>query len=439
MRLPQKPPNYRDTLPALINRSGDDLAAFLAEIVRDSPSKYHHWDDLRRRTPPANVSVKEWWAALKLARAAQRIELPLRAKTGNACSFVLHPEIVETCHRLDERMTDDYSLVPDDQHERYSVASMLDESTMSSILEGAATRREEAVTMLRTGRRPTTTGEKMVTDNYHAMNYVHHIADDALTPEHVLELHRVATEDTLGPDEAGRFRRADESVRVYDEENRVLHDPPDADELPERLTAMCAFANGKSPGVFIHRVIRAILLHYWLAYDHPFVDGNGRTARALFYWCMLHHGFTPIQYVSISTVLVASPTKYARSYQLCQSDDDDLTYFINHQLDAIERAFAELDKTVCKQSQEMHQVQEALDRSGELNHRQHALLSHAVRHPGFWYTIQSHRRSHAVAYETAREDLLQLAERKLLHKTKRGKAFHFQAPRDLRERVRTAG
>lgn len=439
MRLPQKPPNFRDTLPALIERSGADLATFLAEIVRDSPSKYHHWNDLRRRTPPGDLSAHEWWAALKLARTVQRVELPLRAKSGNVCSFVLHPGIVEKCHRLDARMIDDYSLVPDDQQERYSVASMLDESTMSSILEGAATRREEAVTMLRTGRKPATLGEKMVVDNYHAMSYVHRIAGDALTPERVLELHQMATEDTLEPGEAGRFRRQDEPVRVYDEENRVLHDPPGAEELPGRLAAMCAFANGKTPGAFIHRVVRAILVHYWLAYDHPFIDGNGRTARALFYWCMLHHGFTPIQYVAISSVLAGSPARYARSYQLCQSDEDDLTYFIDHQLDVIERAFAELDTKVRVKSEEMHRVQEALDRNGELNHRQHALLSHAARHPGFWYTIQSHRRSHAVAYETAREDLLQLAERGLLHKTKRGKAFHFQAPRDLHERVRAGG
>jgi Fic family protein len=63
----------------------------------------------------------------------------------------------------------------------------------------------------------------------------------------------------------------------------VFHTPPPAAELPARLEAMCDFANSKTPDTFIHPVVRGIFLHFWLAYDHPFVDGNGRTARALFY------------------------------------------------------------------------------------------------------------------------------------------------------------
>jgi len=58
------------------------------------------------------------------------------------------------------------------------------------------------------------------------------------------------------------------------------------------MEAMCAFVNGRDTEPFIHPAIRAMILHFWLAYDHPFVDGNGRTARALFYWAMLRPGHT---------------------------------------------------------------------------------------------------------------------------------------------------
>lgn len=58
------------------------------------------------------------------------------------------------------------------------------------------------------------------------------------------------------------------------------------------MTAMCAFPNGHLPDTFIHPAIRAIILHFWLGYDHPFVDGNGRTARALFYWAMLRQNYS---------------------------------------------------------------------------------------------------------------------------------------------------
>ena len=73
--------------------------------------------------------------------------------------------------------------------------------------------------------------------------------------------------------------------------NEILHEPPSADQLPKRVETMCAFANEQLKSGFIHPVIRSILLHFWLAYDHPFVDGNGRTARALFYWSMLRHKY----------------------------------------------------------------------------------------------------------------------------------------------------
>ncbi|MBD3393724.1 MAG: hypothetical protein GF418_16430 [Chitinivibrionales bacterium] len=49
------------------------------------------------------------------------------------------------------------------------------------------------------------------------------------------------------------------------------------------MEAGCDFANGKTPAFFIHPVLRAVTLHFWLAYNHPFADGNGRCARALFY------------------------------------------------------------------------------------------------------------------------------------------------------------
>jgi Fic family protein len=77
-------------------------------------------------------------------------------------------------------------------------------------------------------------------------------------------------------------------------------------DLPERMRALCAFANMRT-GVdgFVHPIVRAIILHFMLAYDHPYVDGNGRTARALFYWSALKDGYWLIEYVSISRIIIS--------------------------------------------------------------------------------------------------------------------------------------
>ena len=70
-----------------------------------------------------------------------------------------------------------------------------------------------------------------------------------------------------------------------------------------------------------------------------------------------------------------------------------------------------------------------------LNHRQVALLSHDLRHAGHGYTVESHKRSHQIATQTSRTDLMNLAKLGLLEQRKRGRAFVFFAPQDLSERI----
>jgi Fic family protein len=144
----------------------------------------------------------------------------------------------------------------------------------------------------------------MILNNFLTMQRIRELRKQPLTPQLVLDLHRLVTEGTLDdPADAGRLRPAGKEVVVDDLYGTVLHVPPPAEELPQRLEALCLFANGKTPQVFIHPVLRAITLHFWLAYDHPFCDGNGRTARALFYWAMLHQGYWLFEFISISSVI----------------------------------------------------------------------------------------------------------------------------------------
>lgn len=252
----------------------------------------------------------------------------------------------------------------------------------------------------------------------------------------MFELHRRVTEGTLdNPDAAGRFRRDDENVRVEDIEGTIFHEPPPADELPERLEAMCRFANGDDPDYFIHPVLRAIILHFWLAYDHPFVDGNGRTARALFYWSMLRHDYQLFEFISISEILLRAPTRYAEAFLHTETDENDLTYFILHQAEVIREAVKSLRDYLTRKKAELQAASECLRGMQDLNHRQQALLIHALREPGTDYLIGAHQRSHAVTHQTARDDLFDLVERGLLVARRTGRAYRFRAPGDLGKRL----
>ncbi|MHB1298028.1 MAG: Fic family protein, partial [Gemmatimonadaceae bacterium] len=297
-----------------------------------------------------------------------------------------------------------------------------------------------AKAMIQEGRTPRDRSERMILNNYRVMRFILEIKEKPLTPEIVLEVQRMLTDGALDDeDAAGRFRRDDERIVVSDELGTTLHTPPPAAELEARLRKMCAFANGDGDGEFIPPPVRAILLHFWLAYDHPFVDGNGRTARALFYWSMARQGYWLCEYVSISRILRKARGSYSRAYLYSESDDNDATYFLLYQLRVLCRAIDELHEFLRRKSAELAQTAELVRRAraikGELNPRQLALIHHALEHPDASYTFESHRRSHGVTYETARTDLLKLAARKLLAKSKAGRLMRFRPGSDLRERL----
>jgi Fic family protein len=291
--------------------------------------------------------------------------------------------------------------------------------------------------MLSTGRKPRDKSEQMILNNYRTMQRIQKLRESALTPELVIDLQRMIGEDALDkPDAAGRLRRADEPVEVSDLEGAVFHVPPSADELPARLEAMCRFANGENPDYFIHPVIRAIILYFWLAYDHPFVDGNGRTARALFYWAMLKNGFWLFEFISISQIIRKAPVQYGMAFLHTETDENDLTYFLIHQVEVIRKAVKELRDYIDRKTREVEEFKEFIRHIAWLNHRQQLLLVHALKHPGHLYTVAEHRGWHGIAYATGRSDLLDLAERGLLEKRKSGKEFIFWAPADLLKRLK---
>ena len=439
MRWPKNPPPLSEIFKEIKDpaRVADLLRTVREPVVN---GRYLHWDKLIRHTPPPGLSHREWWLALKLHRASPRFEVPLHDKSGNPFTCALVDPIPERLHRIDlgagGRIEMPDQITNPETKDRYYVGSLIEEAITSSQLEGAVTTRLVAKEMIRTGRKPRDRSEQMILNNYQTMRRIGQLKDERLSQELVFEIHRLMTDRTLdNPSAAGRFRRVDEDISVGNEYGEVFHAPPPAGRLEERLEAMCAFANGEIPARFIHPAIRAIILHFWLAYDHPFVDGNGRTARALFYWSMLRHGFWLFEFVSISPILLRAPTLYYRAFLYSETDDDDLTYFVLYHLDVMRRAVDELHNYIQRKTVQVQALEARLRGLSELNHRQRELISHALRHPRQRYTIESYRRSHNVVYQTARTDLLDLQERGLVRATKRGRVCVFTAVEDLERKL----
>ena len=446
MKLLMTPPRIDDLVQRLPHESLQRAVLTANDALMQG--RYVHWDDLRHRTPPEGMSHETWWLSIKLARQGQVRDLPLFDKYERPMGFSMPEPLLLALDRLgaDQSKNGTYtertlSRVGGNAH---LISSLLDESISSSQLEGASTTRTVAEAMLREGRDPFDASERMIFNNYRALQWARSMKDQALTPETVLDLHRVISERTLSdPADVGRLRQRDDLRVRHNRDGSILHEPPLAATLPERLMQLCAFANGEHPDHgLVPPILRAILLHFMLGYDHPFVDGNGRTARALFYWCMLRHGYALVEYISISRIIKRSPGQYSRAFLLTETDGNDATYFLLHQLEVIENAVSFLRENLARKQAEQKDTEDMVRGvrylRGQLNPRQISLLTHALKHPGFDYEIDEFKRTHNVSYATARSDLLGLAALGLLEQTKRGRAFVFIAPDDLRQRIESA-
>jgi Fic family protein len=438
-------PNIVELIGNVVAQGPDRLPEILRQGLAEDGREYVHWDKLRHLEPPTGLSLEEWWLLIKWGRQNMQRQIPLTDPAGNHFAYGVPDLVARRLHYVDQRCAGEVAMsevVTADAQARqhYLVNSLMEEAIRSSQLEGATTTRRVAKELLRTGREPKDRSERMIINNYRALQHMRDDMPAKLTPNTVIELQRILTEGTLdNPEGAGRLQQSgEERIAVVDGiDGTLVHSPPPAEQLPGRLQALCDFANeGDSPDRFIHPVLRAILLHFWLAYDHPFEDGNGRTARALFYWYMRTHGYWLVEYLSISRILRHAPSKYTRSFLLTETDERDATYFIVYQLEVIQRAVEQLHAYLRQKIKDVRDVEALLKGSERFNHRQLALLANALRTPDAIYAFQTHAASHGVTHETARTDLIVLAEMGLLVQRRQGRRYTFTPSVDLAQQLK---
>jgi Fic family protein len=441
MKFPTKPPDTAQLLKAALALDADVFRQILAHRnPTDDAGRYLHWDDLRFKPPPKGLTSEEWWLATKLAREAASQQIGLADKSGAKFSFCEPPPLKALLRNLDMNaggaLASDATGLSAEEGRRYLARSLAEEPFASSLIEGAATTRQIAKKMILEGRAPRTKDERMVLNNYRAMQFVKEHKDTPLTLPLLLELHRLVTADTLdNPADAGRIREADD-VRVEDTAtNEVLFQPPPFAELPARLERLIAFANHTPESKnWIHPLLIAFILHFGLSYEHPFVDGNGRVARALFYWAALKAGYWLMEYISISSVIAEAPVQYGRAFLLTETDGGDISYFLLHQAETLDTALSRLMAYVERKRMEVAVFERRIGdkhRPDAFNHRQSWLLNEMARGRLASVMIEDFRARHGVSYLTARNDLEALVKARCLKRGKTGRVVVYRPVSDL--------
>jgi Fic family protein len=397
--------------------------------------KYRHWHKVRIIAQQKGLDPELVWAGICLARGPQQRKLPLLGFGNRPLRYMTIDLIQRHISQIDRRMVPGLDSrgrpLTDEQREAVIYTALHEEAITSSLLEGAATTRREAKAMLEAKTKPRNRGEQMVMNNFNAIEFIRQNLHQPLSPKRLLQLQSILTRDTLDdPGEVGRFRRAGEDIVVKDvRSGDTMHKPPPAEELPDRLERLCAFANQRDDldiddDDFVHPVIRAIAVHFQIGFDHPFCDGNGRTARALFYWTMLRQDYRLFEYLPISRYIYRKPRAYQEAYQYTETDGMDLTYFLVYHLRIIQQAIEHLaDHLRQEKARRRHQRRTA--RPIGINNRQWEALQALRSEETVRWTVAEYEQELGVSYGTARSELLDLEARGHLRKIRIGRRFTF--------------
>lgn len=385
------------------------------QLLNEANDNYWYWSDVKYKSRPDDISSEELWAAIKFSRLAQS---RIIWKRYNLTAFFSN-RMQQQCHYFDMNLGGAWGnspVIPNEDRTQYLISSLMEEAISSSQMEGASTTRKVAKEMLRKKISPRSRSEQMICNNYASIKFIAEHKDENLSPELLLQIHSLMTYQTLdSADDEGRFRTDDEVVVGNDITGEIVHRPPTYKDIPAFVEELCKFANGDKEEGFFHPIIKAIVIHFMVAYVHPFVDGNGRTARALFYWYMLKKGYWLTEYLSISRVIYKSKSSYEKSYLYTESDGGDLGYFITYNLRVLELAFNELQVYVKRKVAQRQGNTDYIITYG-VNERQAAIISWYRDNPTMTITVKEVENRFGISQPTARLDLDGLVNKGFLAK-----------------------
>ena len=378
-------------------------------IVDKANDDYEYWDKVKYKKLPEGFTPQMLWTHVKASRL--RSMMPVWEKYGiNLC---ITSQMQRLCHEFDMKFGSFWEVEGEAQSAEkkyYLSSSLMEEAIYSSIMEGASTTRVVAKDMLRKKKSPQNKSQQMIANNYNTIQYIVEHKDEPLTEEALLHIHRLMTEKTMdNPEDAGRFRTNDKVVVADMVEGDIIYTPPSFQEIPEFVDDLCDFFNNDNPRTFIHPIIRGIIVHFMLAFMHPFVDGNGRTARALFYWYMLKEKYWLTEYMSISRVIAKSKPSYEKSFRYVENDGNDIGYFVAFNLRALDISFQQLTDYIQRKQREKKAATSFMI-AGNINYRQAMILQRLKEEPNTIMTVKDVQEQFSVSSMTARKDLSDLVQ-----------------------------
>lgn len=378
-----------------------EYRANLEEIEKE----YLYWDKAKFYKPQ-NINDHDYWAAIKFSRIGESVSFH-----NKVFKFRITKYMQKYLHDFDMYSggtLPSADIISQKKRQYYLLSSLMEEAIASSQMEGANTTRKIAKDMLRKKSKPCNKDQQMIVNNYNTIRFLSENKDRSLSPEFLSEIHKKISEHTLeNPLDEGNFRNDDNIVVMDALQGEIAHTPPIHTEIKQYITDLCNFANNDDQ--YIHPVVKAIIIHFMISYLHPFTDGNGRTARSLFYWYMLKKGYWFTEFLSISRIIYKSKRQYERSFLYVENDDMDLGYFINYNIKIIDKSLNDLKEYLNRKTLEEESLLKfkIID---DINERQAGILKIASERPSTIFIAKELETIFSVSVKTIRNDLKKLTE-----------------------------
>ena len=159
MKIPKSPPGFNNLWEKITAKKDRFSELYFLLSGPTVEGKYIHWDKLLRYKTPEGLTHDEWWFALKIQRRNLFKKLPLHDKHDKPFNHLNVDPMNEILHEIDQgaggliQMTE--QITNPDTRDQYYISSLIQEAITSSQLEGAATTRQIAKEMIKTGRKRT--------------------------------------------------------------------------------------------------------------------------------------------------------------------------------------------------------------------------------------------------------------------------------------------
>ena len=207
----------------------------------------------------------------------------------------------------------------------------------------------------------------------------------SFTIETILEMHKLTTEKILPPESSGKFRLRQVVVKNT-KTGQISYTPPPAVEVPYLVEDLVNWINSDEARE-IHPIIKAGIIHYELARIHPFVDGNGRVARATATLILFLDGYDIRKFFSFEEYFDENPMNYYLTLQavsnqlVLDTHERDLTPWLEYFTEGVAIELNRVKEKVQRISVDAR-IKDKLGSQIMLNERQMMIMEYIHRHKG---------------------------------------------------------